>query len=288
MKKRIFASFLMIILIFMSFSVIACSSDGKRVSYKEFMNREVYEEGYFKYLLYSGVNAKPAEGKEIKAAIVGLTDEGQKREVLEIPRTVGDNIPVKQIGFEKREYVFSGNDYYVIETPNLKKLYVGDNVETIYNGFITIMQEGAKWFYEQQDFVGIKVIYNGEKKPQLTCNYFPLYVNNEIYKQNEWAGTDSDGINPKIFHRESDNDFFLVNIEFMNNYEDGTAKGYYRFDSVDEGEKIPVPPAPEREGYTFGGWYTEAECVNEWNFDTAPQITEGEQLRLYAGWEKAA
>ena len=48
------------------------------------------------------------------------------------------------------------------------------------------------------------------------------------------------------------------------------------------------PPAPEREGYTFGGWYTEAECVNEWNFDTVPQIAEGEQLRLYAGWEKAA
>ncbi len=116
MKKRIFVSFLMIILIFMSFSVIACSSDGKRVSYKEFMNREVYEEGYFKYLLYSGVNAKPAEGKEIKAAIVGLTDEGQEQEVLEIPRTVGDNIPVKQIGFEKREYVISGNDYYITDT----------------------------------------------------------------------------------------------------------------------------------------------------------------------------
>ena len=76
MKKGIFASFLMIILVFMSFSVIACSSDGERVSYKEFMNREVYEEGYFKYLLYSGVNAKPAEGKEIKAAIVSYIPVG--------------------------------------------------------------------------------------------------------------------------------------------------------------------------------------------------------------------
>lgn len=66
-----------------------------------------------------------------------------------------------------------------------------------------------------------------------------------------------------------------------------TGKGYYRFDSVDAGEKIPVPPTPEREGYTFRGWYTEAECINEWNFETAPQIEKEEQLRLYAGWQKA-
>lgn len=55
-----------IILVIMSFSMGACLSDGKRVSYKEFMAREVYEEDYFQYLLYSGVNAKPTEGSKLK------------------------------------------------------------------------------------------------------------------------------------------------------------------------------------------------------------------------------
>lgn len=282
MKKRIFASFLMIILIFMSFSVIACSSDGKRMSYEEFMNREVYEEGYFKYLLYSKINSKPVAGEKVKAAIVGLTDEGQKQEVLEIPRTVGDNIPVERIGFEYYTNVL-GADYFHIETPNLKKLYIGDNVKMIWEGLVTAQAEGANYFMEERDSVRMKLIYNGEELPSMCCNLIPLFVNKEIYDANERL------FEGKVYHQDRNtNPFFLLNVEFMNNYEDGTAKGYYRFDSVDDGEKIPVPPAPEREGYTFGGWYTEAECVNEWNFDTAPQIAEGEQLRLYAGWEKAA
>lgn len=108
-----------LILVMMSFP-LGCSSDGKRVSYEEFMNREVYEEGYFKYLLYSKINRKPMSGEKVKAAIVGLTDEGQKQEVLEIPRTVGDNIPVERIGFEYYSSVL-GADYFHIETPNLKK-----------------------------------------------------------------------------------------------------------------------------------------------------------------------
>ena len=29
-----------------------------------------------------------------------------------------------------------------------------------------------------------------------------------------------------------------------------------------------IPEAPTREGYTFGGWYKEEECINAWNFET--------------------
>ncbi|MDR2201326.1 MAG: InlB B-repeat-containing protein [Clostridiales bacterium] len=40
-------------------------------------------------------------------------------------------------------------------------------------------------------------------------------------------------------------------------------------DDADCGQKITfVPPIPEREGYTFDGWYKEEECLNFWNFES--------------------
>ena len=28
-----------------------------------------------------------------------------------------------------------------------------------------------------------------------------------------------------------------------------------------------ISPEPQREGYTFEGWYKEKECINEWDFE---------------------
>jgi len=58
---------------------------------------------------------------------------------------------------------------------------------------------------------------------------------------------------------------------------------------------VAIPPAPERKGYTFGGWYKEPECINEWDFetDTLPELklNENEEIvfqetTLYAKWVK--
>ena len=78
--------------------------------------------------------------------------------------------------------------------------------------------------------------------------------------------------------------FAIANIIFMNNYSDEVNGGYYRLDNVEEDEKIPEPPEPEREGYEFTDWYTEPECKNVWSFNETPVIEEGEEFRLYAGW----
>ena len=60
--------------------------------------------------------------------------------------------------------------------------------------------------------------------------------------------------------------------------------GYYRLDNIESGEAIPKPPAPEREGYEFTGWYREPECVTVWNFAEAPIFEEDSEFVLYAGW----
>jgi len=53
---------------------------------------------------------------------------------------------------------------------------------------------------------------------------------------------------------------------------------------VNVGELINEPVQPEKVGYTFTGWYTEAEAGRVWNFaiDTMP----AKDLVLYAQWEQ--
>lgn len=46
------------------------------------------------------------------------------------------------------------------------------------------------------------------------------------------------------------------------------------------GEKATEPTDPTKDGYTFGGWYTEAALTNEFDFDTAIE----ESMTLYAKW----
>ena len=46
------------------------------------------------------------------------------------------------------------------------------------------------------------------------------------------------------------------------------------------GDTINAPTSPTRSGYTFGGWYTEQECTNQFNFATPITAT----ITLYAKW----
>ena len=47
-----------------------------------------------------------------------------------------------------------------------------------------------------------------------------------------------------------------------------------------------MPPNPEKEGYTFDGWYKEAECINQWDFDSdfIYNTEEYHVTNLYAKW----
>lgn len=46
------------------------------------------------------------------------------------------------------------------------------------------------------------------------------------------------------------------------------------------GDKISAPTSPTAEGYTFGGWYTDAACTNEYDFNSIVN----EDITLYANW----
>ena len=54
--------------------------------------------------------------------------------------------------------------------------------------------------------------------------------------------------------------------------------------SSKQGYKVNVPePDPEAKGYSFTGWYKDAGCDNEWDFDK-DRLTK-KLTQLYAGWE---
>lgn len=48
-----------------------------------------------------------------------------------------------------------------------------------------------------------------------------------------------------------------------------------------QGGKLLKPADPEREGYRFTGWYTDAACTVAWDFDDPVNA----DMTLYAGWE---
>lgn len=49
---------------------------------------------------------------------------------------------------------------------------------------------------------------------------------------------------------------------------------------VHRGNKVAVPAAPEKEGFTFGGWYTDEECIKKYDFSN--QVYSS--FTLYAKW----
>lgn len=86
---------------------------------------------------------------------------------------------------------------------------------------------------------------------------------------------------------------YFANVVYDINYENEEYQ-YHSVDNYKYGSLIEiVPPDPEREGYTFDGWYKESECVNEWDFetDTLPEEIKDEsgevlfqETALYAKW----
>ncbi len=56
--------------------------------------------------------------------------------------------------------------------------------------------------------------------------------------------------------------------------------GIYSIGTVEENMKAAQPGNPERNGYVFGGWYTDAECTHPYDFQS--EVTG--DVKLYAKW----
>ena len=68
-----------------------------------------------------------------------------------------------------------------------------------------------------------------------------------------------------------------VTVTFEYNYADA---GVYYSQTVNSGRRVSAPAEPERAGYAFMGWYTDAACTTEYSFNTFVTANTS----LYAKW----
>ena len=235
------------------------------------IKRKIHEDGYWQYIVIGG-NSK--DSREV--AIVGLTESGKEQEALDVPCTI-KGIKVTSFGY--------GGSSYKIESENLKRLYIHDNLEHMdyqslyYFYFNNIEWECGEFPYE------FKIIYSGYTELNYVNQLNPkIYIYKDLYEEIDKKYRELVGeLGPGEFYCH-EAIFTTANVAFMNNYSEEINKGYYRADDIENGEKISEPPAPERKGYIFTGWYMEAEAINLWDFDTQVDMSDGEELKLYAGW----
>lgn len=193
-------------------------------------------------------------------AIVGLSEEGKTKKEILIPQEI-DGLPVEFLGYE---YGWAGR----------KGKFESDVLEKLYILSPTIVVKG--------------MLSNG-----LPAFQFVIVPTEEIFEamgQNRPSTKLPKNEAIKVFYIMDEN--FCTNVVYYLN--DGTETAHFADDL--DGEKITfMPPEPTREGYIFGGWHKESECITAWNFenDVVPAKKyddEGNYLfqetALYAKWNK--
>lgn len=173
---------------------------------------------------------------------------------------------VSQIGFNSG-LGFGGNGYlYTVNLngKNIERCYFPHTIKEIGDGYMKLSSGDLKIFYCGE------VVDLGYFRPNRDT---AIYVPAENYEA--FNNVLSEGYSQNLLK---------ANVSYHLNY---NGNNYYYIDYYENGEKISyIPPIPQRDGYTFGGWFKEANCINEWNFDTDTlQISEETQeIQLYAKW----
>ena len=202
----------------------------------------------------------------------GLSEQGKEKESIVVPEEI-EGYEVKELTYQYWLSVRGGN----FESEKLKQIYIIPNIELRNIGFLNTPNL-------------TKIIMIGTQSSWYDSYSISLGEDTKIYfstiqNHSDWEMDDRGCIL---------SGFWLSNCNYFYNYDGAENDGYYWSDNYDYGEKITyVPQNPKREGYIFGGWFQEPECINIWNFDrdTLPEAKyneEGEVLyqetRLYAKW----
>ena len=204
------------------------------------------------------------------AYITGLTELGKQQRFLVIPEEV-DGVKVSTIGERPLLQMWSSIGSADICSEKLEKVYFPTSVYIV-----------AGSFRNSQNFTKALIITN-EDVNGLDESWITRYYSNKNYL--------SFSAHSQVYNCRA-------NVSYFYNYEIEENYGYYWNDDWDYGSKIEfIPPEPKRDGYTFGGWYKEPECINEWDFETdvlpeeRTEINEeGEEevvyqeTKLYAKW----
>ena len=213
--------------------------------------------------------------------ILGLTDLGREQEYLVIPSKIkGKKVVKVDPKFTKGDITekYGSEEYWAFSSDKLKKIFVPDGVS---------VDDQYAYFEGSPNFQG--VIYLSRDIGYYKRYHRGIYSFQAFLNILGQRGEEYDGWIPSWVGEY----YIPANLSYIYNYEEAPNNGYYWMDDYD-GEKIGfIPEEPKRKGYTFNGWYKEAECINAWDFneDTVPKKIYDEEkgygyqeTKLYAKW----
>lgn len=265
--KRLASIILMFAVVFCAgISFTGCKNEDKIETYGDFLySFEYFNEKY----------VRVAKEKSVKSGIMirGLSAEGKEKEVVVVPKYING---IKVQGLGSRGYGSDSN--WVSE--KLKKVFVQCPIFVRDSTFkrceelekvILLAHETSAYNFNGSIF-----------RPVFLTSYHFLVEENttSFYFRDVYHGID----------------LYFSNVSFLYNYDNSPNDGYYWIDDCNYGSRIEyIPENPVRDEYTFGGWYKEAECINEWSFesDILPQAQYTDEMeeiyqetKLYAKWIK--
>ena len=176
---------------------------------------------------------------------------------------------VSQMGFASG-FGFGGNGYLHTSGENgtiIERCYFPHTIKEVCNGYMHLTSGNLKIFY-CGEVVDLGIL--------ATERDSIIYVPAERYEA-------FDNVLSQYYHGS----LLKANVSYHLNYDKNSD---YYIDYYESGEKIAyIPPIPQRDGYTFGGWFKEADCINEWDFeeDTIFLTEEQTDMKLYAKWTTA-
>ena len=177
-----------------------------------------------------------------------------------------ENYTVSKLGFNSG-LGFGGNGYFHMSYQNgtvIRRCYFPRSIKEIGSGYMYLTSGNLQIFY-CGEIVDLNN-FNADEKVK-------IYVPSEKY-----------ALFKEVLSEYFGGGLLKANVSYCLNYD---GNNYYYIDYYECGEKIMyIPPEPQRDGYSFGGWFKESDCINEWNFsvDTLQIAEEEQDVKLYAKW----
>ena len=196
--------------------------------------------------------------------IVGLTEEGQEKEVVVFPSKIEgyeNDVNIGSISVFKTS-IKSGNlKVAVINDVNMICIAAFQEITNNSNNTIFVMNSLNVITFEEK-FTG--------------GNDFQIFVPFEVY---------NDYLEKKGAYQFYIDRYIQSRVSFYYNYDDSLNNGLYWTSYDNRNSMITQPEEPTRDGYEFIGWFTDSSGNTEFDFTDNNNITK-DKLKLYAKWEE--